>query len=67
MTSVRIFAFTIALIGFVPDISTPTPVVTFGRIGAIWSIQPGNYEVGQVDAAATSGMMVKSSLVIPVT
>jgi S1-C subfamily serine protease len=54
--SVADIGYEIALIGFVPDISTTTPVVTFGRIGAIWSIQPGNYEVGQVDAAATNGM-----------
>ena len=54
--SVADIGYEIALIGFVPDISTTTPVVTFGRIGAIWNIQPGNYEVGQVDAAATNGM-----------
>ncbi len=44
------------MIGFVPEISTNTPVVTFGRIGAMWSIRPGDYAVGQVDAAATNGM-----------
>lgn len=48
--------FEVALIGFVPEISTNTPVVTFGRIGAMWSIRPGDYAVGQVDAAATNGM-----------
>ena len=31
-------------------------VVTFGRIGALWNIRPGNYAIGQVDAAATNGM-----------
>jgi len=54
--SVADIGYEVALIGFVPNISTTTPVVTFGRIGAIWSIRPGNYEVGQVDAAATNGM-----------
>ena len=48
--------FEVALIGFVPEISTSTPVVTFGRIGAMWIIRPGDYAVGQVDAAATNGM-----------
>lgn len=48
--------YEVALIGFVPDISITTPVVTFGRIGALWNIRPGDYAVGQVDAAATNGM-----------
>ena len=46
----------VALIGFVPDISITAAVVTFGRIGALWNIRPGNYAIGQVDAAATNGM-----------
>ena len=46
----------VALIGFVPDISITSPLVTFGRIGALWNIRPGNYAIGQVDAAATNGM-----------
>ena len=46
----------VALIGFVPEISNTSPVVTFGRIGALWNISPGNHSVGQVDAAATNGM-----------
>ncbi|MDA1129379.1 MAG: trypsin-like peptidase domain-containing protein [Chloroflexi bacterium] len=46
----------VALIGFVPGISNATPVVTFGRIGSIWNITPGDYSLGQVDAAATNGM-----------
>ncbi len=46
----------VALIGFVPEISTTAPVVTFGRIGGLWNIRPGNYAIGQVDAAATNGM-----------
>ncbi len=54
--SVADIGYEVALIGFVPNISTTTPVVTFGRIGAMWSIRPGNYAVGQVDAAATNGM-----------
>ncbi len=48
--------YEVALIGFVPDISTTTPVVTFGRIGALWNIRPGDFAIGQVDAAATNGM-----------
>lgn len=46
----------VALIGFVPGISITAPVVTFGRIGALWNIRPGNVATGQVDAAATTGM-----------
>ena len=48
--------YEVALIGFVPTISDTTPVVTFGRIGTLWNILPGDYAVGQVDAAATNGM-----------
>jgi len=48
--------YEVALIGFVPEISTTTPLVTFGRIGALWDIRPGDYSLGQVDAAATNGM-----------
>ena len=48
--------FEVALIGFVPEISNITPVVTFGRIGAMWGTLPGDYAVGQVDAAVTHGM-----------
>ena len=48
--------YEVALVGFVPEISIITPVVTFGRIGALWTIRPGNYAIGQVDAAATNGM-----------
>ena len=48
--------YEVALIGFVPDISITTPVVTFGRIGALWNIGPGDFAIGQVDAAATNGM-----------
>ena len=54
--SVADIGYEVALIGFVPDISKDTPVVTFGRIGAIWNILPGEYAMGQVDAAATNGM-----------
>jgi len=46
----------VALIGFVPEISITSPVVTFGRIGGLWNIRPGNHAIGQVDAAATNGM-----------
>jgi len=54
--SVEDIGYQVALIGFVPSISTITPLVTFGRIGALWTIVPGEYSVGQVDAAATNGM-----------
>ncbi len=48
--------YEVALIGFVPEISNSTPVVTFGRIGSLWNIRPGDFAIGQVDAAATNGM-----------
>ena len=54
--SVADIGYEVALIGFVPEISTNTPLVTFGRIGALWDIRPGDYSLGQVDAAATNGM-----------
>ena len=54
--SVAGIGYEVALIGFVPEISTNTPMVTFGRIGALWDIRPGDYSLGQVDAAATNGM-----------
>ena len=54
--SVADIGYEVALIGFVPKISTTTPLVTFGRIGALWDIRPGDYSLGQVDAAATNGM-----------
>jgi S1-C subfamily serine protease len=43
-------------VGYVPGISRTTPVATFGRIGVVWSIFPGDIRIGQIDAAATSGM-----------
>ena len=54
--SVEEIGYEVALIGFVPDISNVTPVVTFGRIGGLWNISPGAYAIGQVGAAATHGM-----------
>ena len=54
--SVADIGYEVALIGFVPEISNITPLVTFGRIGALWNIRPGDYAIGQVDAAATNGM-----------
>ncbi|MEC8856880.1 MAG: trypsin-like peptidase domain-containing protein, partial [Chloroflexota bacterium] len=54
--SVEDIGYEVALIGFVPEISNITPLVTFGRIGALWNIKPGDYAIGQVDAAATNGM-----------
>lgn len=56
--SVADIGYEVALSGFVPDISIITPLVTFGRIGALWNIRPGDYAIGQVDAAATNGMSV---------
>ena len=46
----------VAALGYVRSISETTPVTTFGRIGVIWDIVPGNYAIGQMDAAATYGM-----------
>ncbi len=46
----------IAAIGYAPDISTTTPVITFGRIGVLWSVVPGDINQGQADAAVTEGM-----------
>jgi S1-C subfamily serine protease len=54
--SVADIGYEVALIGFVPHISNIVPLVTFGRIGALWNIRPGDYAIGQVDAAATNGM-----------
>ena len=46
----------VALVGYVPTISDTTPMATFGRIGVVWSIVPGDYTTGQTDAAVTGGM-----------
>ena len=46
----------VAVVGFVTKISETTPIATFGRIGVIWNLVPGNYSTGQMDAAATYGM-----------
>ena len=46
----------VAALGYVRSISETTPVITFGRIGVIWDIVPGNYVKGQMDAATTYGM-----------
>lgn len=54
--SVEDIGYEVALVGFVPEISTTSPVVTFGRIGSLWDIVPGNLSLGQVDASATNGM-----------
>lgn len=54
--SVEDIGYEVAVIGFVPDISNVTPLITFGRIGGLWNVVPGNYAIGQVDAAATNGM-----------
>ena len=54
--SVADIGYEVALIGVLPEISTNTPLVTVGRIGAMWNIRPGDFAIGQVDAAATNGM-----------
>ncbi|HCL26018.1 MAG TPA: hypothetical protein DHW65_06710 [Dehalococcoidia bacterium] len=54
--SVEAIGYEVALVGFVPEISTVSPIATFGRIGGLWNIVPGGYAMGQVDAAATNGM-----------
>lgn len=46
----------VAVAGYVSDVSETTPMVTYGRIGVIWSIVPGDHTVGQIDAAVTYGM-----------
>ena len=46
----------VALVGYAPSISGTTPMATFGRIGVIWNVVPGDYNTGQTDAAVTGGM-----------
>ena len=46
----------VALVGYAPTISDTTPMATFGRIGVIWNVVPGDYNTGQTDAAVTGGM-----------
>ena len=46
----------VALVGFVSTISDTAPIATFGRIGVVWNIVPGDYNVGQTDAPVTVGM-----------
>ena len=46
----------VTVIAYVSDISETTPISTFGRIGVIWSIVPGDIRQLQIDAAATPGM-----------
>jgi serine protease Do len=45
-----------AVVAYAPSISETTPIITFGRIGVIWSIVPGDIRKGQIDAPVTSGM-----------
>ena len=45
--SVADIGYEVALIRPVPSTSNITPLVTFGRIGALWDIRPGNYAIGQ--------------------
>ena len=46
----------VALVGYAPRISDTTPIATFGRIGVVWNIVPGDRNTGQTDAAVTGGM-----------
>ena len=46
----------VTVVAYVSDISETTPLATFGRVGVIWSIVPGEFTVIQIDAAATNGM-----------
>ena len=46
----------VALVGYAPTISDTTPIATFGRIGVVWNVVPGDYNTGQTDAAVTGGM-----------
>lgn len=46
----------LAVVGYVQSISETTPVATFGRLGVLWNVIPGEISVGQMDAAATHGM-----------
>ena len=46
----------VSVVGYVSRISETTPVATFGRIGVLWRIVPGDITMGQIDAAATGGM-----------
>ena len=48
--------YDVAVIAYVPSISNTTPIATFGRIGVIWRVVPGDFTTGQIDAAVTSGM-----------
>lgn len=46
----------VALVGYVPTISDTAPIATFGRIGVVWNVVPGDHNVGQTDAPVTVGM-----------
>ena len=48
--------YEVTVIGYAPTISETTPIATFGRIGVIWNVVPGDIREGQIDAAATGGM-----------
>ena len=48
--------YEVSLVAFVPSISQTTPIATFGRIGALWNMEPQGFAYGQVDAAATNEM-----------
>ncbi len=45
-----------AVLAYNPDISTTTPIATFGRLGVLWNVVPGEILTGQMDAAAAPGM-----------
>jgi len=46
----------VAILGYVSSISETTPIATFGRVGVIWNIVPGDIRQLQFDAAITNGM-----------
>lgn len=50
--SVADIGYEVALIRPVPSTSNITPLVTFGRIGALWDIRPGNYAIGQQETVS---------------
>jgi hypothetical protein len=46
----------VVAIGFIPIISTTSPIATFGRISVVWDLIPGNIHTLQTDAVTTDGM-----------
>ncbi|MCY3802765.1 MAG: serine protease [Chloroflexi bacterium] len=46
----------VVVVGFVPEVSRTVPIVSFGRISALWNVVPGDHSHGQVDVLSTSTM-----------